>query len=101
MSVFLMRRGKAPRYIKLITFSVYGPLSSASSFTEKTYNAIEGMTWSEWLASEYNTDNALCERDLYLEFSASSGYGVGVDGTWEYELVTNTIKPNTRYVAIY
>lgn len=38
--------------VKLISFTI---LEGIGTDAEVEYNAIEGMTWGEWVDSEYNT----------------------------------------------
>ena len=52
--------------VKIISFTVNGD----------AYQAKEGMTWGEWIASEYNTDGFKYEDDCIWN---SKGYGSIID----------------------
>jgi hypothetical protein len=66
----------------LISFTING----------KQYQAEEGMTWGEWVASEYNTDNYFVENDR-IKIGVTAVYlkGVGFMGP------TANIRGNTEY----
>ena len=57
---------------KLITFTIDGT----------TYQAIKGMTWGEWVNSEYNTGGFYAELDkkIYV-YNSGNTYISGVQAT--------------------
>ena len=58
--------------VRLITFHVYHSKNSSAS-DDNAYIAEEGMTWAEWLVSDYNTDS----------FAGNEEFGVWTDGIYE------------------
>lgn len=71
-----------------------------------SYQAEDGMTWGEWIASKYNTAGYLIE-DPYVKFPPASGAMVGpyvstsTSGATNYFVeITDTILANTTYYHI-
>ena len=60
-----------------------------------TYQAVEGMTWAEWVESEYNTGGYCISSDSvftqdasgthYLRQTAGLGGGALVDSSWSID----------------
>ena len=48
-------------------------------WTSKTLEFIPGMTWGEWVDSEYNTINGLLYEDNYFEIRGGGGYAHVLD----------------------
>ena len=56
----------------LISFTIDG----------QTYYTVDGMTWQEWIASEYNTDETFEESGFYFGEISYSGMGDVIDGVY-------------------
>lgn len=70
---------------ELITFTI-------SHITENTYQAEEGMTWEEWISSEYNIDGYIINYNRVYTASNSTYY---VDGVSSSAVIIN----NHLYVS--
>lgn len=68
--------------VKLISFTI---LEGIFNNVEVEYNAIEGMTWGEWVDSEYNTggyqiqDKYVLSQDYISVSHYDTGIGVFTD----------------------
>jgi hypothetical protein len=66
------------RYNPIPQSSTFTIINNASGmrldWTSKTLEFMPGMTWSEWVDSEYNTINGLIYSDYYFEVSGPGGY---------------------------
>lgn len=69
---------------KLITFTIDGT----------TYQAIDGMTWEEWVNSEYNVNQGYFLSSNTINSSSGMYYVAEVNGT-------DTIKDNSAYTLRY
>ena len=74
----------------LITFTIDG--------TE--YQAEEGMTWEEWVASEYNTGTFECKSNSnYISYKYDGIPTYVADGQYGGRVTkTSTIDPNKNYM---
>ena len=71
---------------KLITFTIDGT----------TYQAIDGMTWGEWVDSEYNVNQEyFLEANIIFIHNMSGRVERVAEAT-----ATDTIKDNSAYVLI-
>lgn len=73
----------------IITFTIGGT----------TYQAEEGMTWGDWLTSQYNTGGFEADGSLVV---SSNDYYVWlgtITGSWEQVEITDIIKGNKSYVS--
>lgn len=68
--------------IGIITFTFYG----------STYKAVKGMTWGEWVESEYNTDGWTLDGDY-----VSMGDGYVIDSTGNLVTSTTVIVDGNDY----
>lgn len=57
---------------------------------DKTYNAIENMTWNEWIVSNFNTINA-----RYVNVGYEAGIQIEVDGVYKFIYYNNINVLNT------
>ena len=71
------REGSKGFYWWLVTNAVKQEI--AFTIDDTTYYAKEGMTWSEWVDSEYNTIGAIIE---YWDGNKRQGYFVKVGNKW-------------------
>ena len=82
MAVFASRQIVVPRRVATISFTIAGT----------KYQAEEGMTWAEWVASSYNTDGYTYNG---IEIIHPSGHGsVADEATSSYY-----VKPTAEIVA--
>lgn len=72
--------------VKLISFTVDGT----------SYQAVEGMTWNEWLESDYNTDNYSVNLGHIIKGSNGSMY-VATSGN-VFVTPTDTIIGDHAYI---
>lgn len=75
--------GEEDEAVNLISFSV----------DSKTYQAEDGMTWEEWVDSEYNTDGYYLGGGIVLQ---PGGVNV-LDSDGDQQISTDTIKANEVY----
>lgn len=61
----------------------------AFTISGKTYYAIEGMTWSQWVNSEYNTDGSTCGGGGV--FYKGGNMCVSTDGTYNGKVYGSTV----------
>ncbi|HIS12908.1 MAG TPA: hypothetical protein IAB40_07365 [Candidatus Onthocola stercoravium] len=77
----------------LISFSISGT----------SYNAEEGMTWEEWVVSDYNTDKDVigCAQDALYHLSSGSfsgpGGGYPIYSSGVYTICTSEISTEENY----
>ena len=69
----------------LITFTIDGT----------TYKAEEGMTWGEWVESEYNTGGYIADAGLII--ASDGSHNVAGNGTGSVYLSEN-IQPGVKYL---
>ena len=58
-------------------------------YTANSYEAEEGMTWAQWIESNYNTDGYFLENGSGRVMHPSGYYPVALNTT------TSTVIPNT------
>lgn len=84
------------RYNPIPQSSTFTIINNASGmrldWTSKTLEFTPGMTWSEWVDSEYNTINGLIYSDYYFEVSGPGGYArvelnSSIDQTKDMEII--------------
>lgn len=70
---------------RVITFTIAGT----------TYSADEGMTWGEWVESDYNTIGASIQPDgrVFIPPFVATDYGMG------YQYSAEVIQPSAAYVT--
>lgn len=76
-----------------------GLVKDLISFTvdNKTFNAVEGMTWGEWLDSEYNTDGFY--RAATDHETIGTGWGTGHQELCLYYPYDEIIPANATYTT--
>lgn len=72
---------------KLITFTIGGT----------TYQAIDGMTWEEWVNSEYNTDGFYIYNGFICWGTNSTHVDTNQFGSGNPPTPTTKIIPNSIY----
>lgn len=90
-------------YQKLIlpTFTIY----NTNLGQTYTYSFVDGMTWSEFIESEYNTDNMFFVYDYsndrkYVAHDKSSATSKGIEDMIEPSItISNKIIANKHYVT--
>ena len=75
------------------TFTING----IDNIPDKTYRFDEGMTWLEWVNSEYNTDGYVCNSADDLVANPGSYYVRTENGDGDEVLGSNIIDPNENY----
>ena len=75
--------------VNLISFTIDGT----------SYEAEGGMTWNEWVESDYNTGDAFMTYQGYVVKSSDYHYHVSLNGT-DYVLVDEYIQAS-QYTTIY
>ena len=76
----------------LITFTISGV----------EYQAVSGMTWGEWIESEYNTDNWTNTSDSGNCIVSSDGYNyVTLDHEDDFVVLTDRIIENENYLLVF
>ena len=74
--------------IKLIFFTI----------SSESYQAIEGMTWQEWVNSSYNTgDYIVYNNNIAKQTTAASGARVTTDSSYNNPVMSSEIISATNY----
>lgn len=81
--------------VKLISFTI---VEGISNTTEVEYNAIEGMTWGEWVNSEYNTEGCYVDEVDYSIAYPKMGFGWWIGTTEYYVFSSEVIQEDYKYV---
>ena len=83
---------------QLITFNINEYVMEFDETTTYPYTATSGMTWGEWVNSEYSAGDYYIEENIV--YSLSLGKNIVVDETMENVTADMVIDPNTTYVCI-
>ena len=77
------------------------PNTIAFCYASTNYEAEEGMTWSEWLDSKYNTTSLSVKKSGYVGRDDGNGAGLSVyyseSGSKKYVKADDLIVPNKYY----
>lgn len=84
---------------ELISFTVAPSRYIAGSFTPVTYSAEAGMTFGNWLDSEYNVDGWYYEDSLFCIWSPSYGILCADISATGFVQLTDTISDGAVYYA--
>ena len=80
---------------KLITFDIHWP----DQETTETYEATQGMTWDDWVSSEYNTRGFLINTRYDIVSLSSGRIEVGVKYDYSsFVDTTDVIIDKYRYI---
>ena len=82
------------------TFNGSITITRTISFTiwDESYNADEGMTWEEWINSEYNTINLRVESSYYVYGETIPKQGSTVWGVLSYNQYANIVEASDLIV---
>lgn len=83
--------------VRLMSFRLMR-FENSMMIEDNTYNYIPGMTWEEWVDSDYNTAGLIIVEDKYVQGHGGSAYTLHLEGSPAVQLKTDTIIDNASYV---
>ena len=66
-----------------------------------SYQAEEGMTWGDWVESDYNTDNYGVFGSYIVQSITDQGAYLVINSSGTRQLLTHTIQANEAYSIYY